>query len=48
MGAKYAPSVANLLMSWWESQAIYGKNLVFISMIFLLFGQDQGIPFLSF
>lgn len=27
MGAKYAPSVANLFMSYWEKDAIFSGNI---------------------
>lgn len=27
MGAKYAPTVANIFMSKWESEEIYGRNI---------------------
>lgn len=32
MGAKYAPSVANILMSQWEEISIYGKTIPEVSL----------------
>lgn len=48
MGAKYAPTVANIFMSKWESEEIYGRNIPglkiykrYIDEIFLIWESNK-------